>query len=162
MIHVFIGTKAQYIKMAPIMLEMGRRGIAYNFVDAGQHSEITGGLIQEFGLHHPNVSLRPKRTNVDTLWKAATWTFRSVIEILLYRKRVYKQIFQGKPGVCLIHGDRLLSLYLPNRGPLHQYVSVSLNHRSDYLYAGSSLRADCPFANGTAVVFSPSENRWGG
>ena len=32
MIHIIIGTKAQLIKMAPIMKLLGQQGIAYNYI----------------------------------------------------------------------------------------------------------------------------------
>lgn len=55
MIHVFVGTKAQFIKMAPIMHELDGRGVPYNFIDAGQHAALTGGLTRQFGLREPDV-----------------------------------------------------------------------------------------------------------
>ena len=50
MIHIFIGTKAQFIKMAPLMMEMGRRGMPYHLIETGQHAALTADLIEEFGL----------------------------------------------------------------------------------------------------------------
>ena len=41
MIHFFIGTKAQFIKMAPVMVELKNRGIAFRYVDSGRHAELT-------------------------------------------------------------------------------------------------------------------------
>ena len=39
MIHVIIGTRAQIIKMAPVMKEFEKRGINYNFIFLAQHKE---------------------------------------------------------------------------------------------------------------------------
>ena len=50
MIHIFVGTKAQFIKMMPIMQSLDARGIVYNFIDAGQHAGLTMELINQFGL----------------------------------------------------------------------------------------------------------------
>ena len=110
MIHVFVGTKAQFIKMAPIMQELDRRGIIYNFIDAGQHAGITGDLIEQFGLRQPDVFLREKRGNIDTLFQAFNWVFSSLWRITLSRTQVYEQVFGGDGGICLIHGDTLTTL----------------------------------------------------
>ena len=60
MIHIFIGTKAQFIKMAPIMQKLNEKRVAYNFIDSGQHAGITSDLIKQFGLRPPDVYLRNK------------------------------------------------------------------------------------------------------
>ena len=38
MIDVFIGTKAQYIKTAPLLRLFAERGIPYRLIDSGQHA----------------------------------------------------------------------------------------------------------------------------
>ena len=110
MIHVFVGTKAQFIKMAPIMQELDRRCIIYNFIDAGQHAELTGDLIQQFGLRKPDVFLREERTNIDTVVQAMAWATKSLSHIALHRDKIYEGIFRGEHGICLIHGDTLTTL----------------------------------------------------
>ena len=45
MLHIFVGTKAQIIKMAPIMRELKSRGIEYNYISSGQHRETIDELI---------------------------------------------------------------------------------------------------------------------
>ncbi len=111
MIHVFVGTKAQLIKMAPIMQELARRRIAYNFIDAGQHGELTGELAQEFGLREPDVLLRPERNNINTVLKAVAWTTKSLSHIAIKRRQVFQEIFRGEQGICLIHGDTLTTMF---------------------------------------------------
>ena len=73
MIHIFIGTKAQFIKMAPIVQELSRRGIDFNFIDAGQHAALTGDLIRQFGVREPDVVFRRDRSNINTLSEALAW-----------------------------------------------------------------------------------------
>lgn len=110
MIHIFVGTKAQFIKMAPIMKELDRRGIHYNFIDAGQHGDLTGDLRRQFGLREPDVRLRPVRDNINTLGRAVNWTTKSLGEIVFARREIYQRIFFREPGICLIHGDTLTTL----------------------------------------------------
>jgi len=40
MIHSFVSTKVQLIKMAPIMAKLKSRGILYGYVDSGQEATI--------------------------------------------------------------------------------------------------------------------------
>lgn len=110
MIHVFVGTKAQFIKMAPIMREMDRRGMVYNFIDAGQHVEMTGDLALEFDLRKPDVLLRPERRNINTVLEAGSWAAKSLGQIAFKRGEVFQRIFRGERGICLIHGDTLTTL----------------------------------------------------
>ncbi|MBI3097779.1 MAG: UDP-N-acetylglucosamine 2-epimerase, partial [Planctomycetes bacterium] len=44
MIHVFIGTKAQYIKTAPVCRELTRRGVIWRLIDSGQHRGLSEAL----------------------------------------------------------------------------------------------------------------------
>ena len=72
MIHVAIGTKAQFIKMAPIMLTLQEKGIAFNLIDLGQHAMITRNLREEFGLKNPDVTLSSGK-NVARLGQGIRW-----------------------------------------------------------------------------------------
>jgi UDP-N-acetylglucosamine 2-epimerase len=110
MIHIFIGTKAQFIKMAPIMQKLNEKGIAYNFIDSGQHAGITSGLIKQFGLRPPDVYLRKKSGNIRTVPQALMWSIRTISLPLFNSEKSKKNIFNNQPGVCLIHGDTLSTL----------------------------------------------------
>ncbi len=50
MIHFIVGTKAQLIKIAPLMVERKRRGINYNFIFMAQHKEAIYEMIDMFGI----------------------------------------------------------------------------------------------------------------
>jgi UDP-N-acetylglucosamine 2-epimerase (non-hydrolysing) len=110
MIHVFIGTKAQFIKMAPILQEFLRRGKSFNLIDAGQHRGLTGELLQQFGIGEPDVVLRRERSNIKTVPQALAWSMWHFMRILFTPRRNLRQIFRGQRGVCLIHGDTLTTL----------------------------------------------------
>lgn len=83
MIHVFVGTKAQFIKTAPVMHELDSRGLEYNFIDAGQHSGLTPEIVREFGLKSPDVVLRQGRQSIVSLSEAILW---SMFYIFVNRK----------------------------------------------------------------------------
>ena len=50
MLHVIIGTRAQIIKMAPVMKELEKRGIDYNFIFLAQHKETMYEIMAQFGI----------------------------------------------------------------------------------------------------------------
>jgi UDP-N-acetylglucosamine 2-epimerase len=111
MIHIFVGTKAQFIKIAPIMLELDQRGIIYNFIDAGQHAGLTGNLVTQFGLRQPDVFLRDEKDNIDTIFQAFIWVVLSLWKIIFLPNKIREKVFrQDDGGICLIHGDTLTTL----------------------------------------------------
>ena len=57
MIHVVIGTKAQLIKMAPIMALMQRENIQYNYISTGQHKESIDDICKNFSIKKPDYTL---------------------------------------------------------------------------------------------------------
>jgi len=110
MIHVFIGTKAQFIKMAPILQELQKRGKSFNLIDAGQHAALTGDLLRQFGIGEPDVLLRRERSNIKTVPQALAWSMRHLLSILFTPRRNFGRIFGNEKGICLIHGDTLTTL----------------------------------------------------
>lgn len=110
MIHIFVGTKAQFIKMAPIMQELDKRQVKYNFIDAGQHAALTGDLIEQFGLRSPDVRLRDTKKSITTMWQAIAWFFTSIVYLIFRRQYIFETVFKGEHGICLIHGDTLTTL----------------------------------------------------
>ncbi len=119
MIHIIIGTKAQLIKMVPIIKGLKEKGIGFNLIDLGQHSLITQGLRREFGLDEPDYFLF-KGTNISTLKQAISWTVRIFLKSLS-ASRLKRELFLNKEGICLIHGDTLSTLaglYLAKRAKL--------------------------------------------
>lgn len=109
MVHFFIGTKAQFIKMAPVMLEMEGRGLPYRYIDSGQHGELTRSLRQVFGIREPDVSLSDDGRDITSLIKAARWAGRMRIKSLFCKKWLRDNVFTGG-GICLVHGDTLSTL----------------------------------------------------
>ncbi|MBN1662089.1 MAG: UDP-N-acetylglucosamine 2-epimerase [Deltaproteobacteria bacterium] len=112
MIHVFIGTKAQFIKMAPLIMEMGRRGMPYHLIETGQHAALTANLIEEFGLHKPDTRLQTGSGNIATLGQAALWSAKMLFGLLSPPEVIKRKVFHGEGnGICLIHGDTLSTLF---------------------------------------------------
>ncbi|MGR8949408.1 MAG: UDP-N-acetylglucosamine 2-epimerase [Gammaproteobacteria bacterium] len=106
MLHIFIGTKAQLIKMAPVMRELQQRGIEYNYISSGQHKETIDELIDCFELKEPDYVLYRGR-DITGVLQMLLWSLRIVYHCL----RNKQQIFRGdKNGVILNHGDTFSTL----------------------------------------------------
>lgn len=113
MILTVIGTKAQYIKMAPVLLEMHRRGVPQRLLMTGQHSETFDELRTSFGLPAADLNLFPGH-EADTNRRFAGWILRA-------RQRAgrtdVRSLVRGASAV-LVHGDTastLLGAYLARR-----------------------------------------------
>jgi UDP-N-acetylglucosamine 2-epimerase (non-hydrolysing) len=104
-IYVVIGTKAQLIKMAPVLKEMEKRNIGYIYIDPGQHSSTTSKFRELFGIGSPDVILYHSPRDVTGLLQALRWSMIVLSQALLKRKA-----FDGD-GIFLTHGDALSGLY---------------------------------------------------
>lgn len=109
MIHFFVGTKAQLIKMAPLMTELERRDVPFRYIDSGQHARITRKLRGGLDLPEPCVTLRDANADITSLATAATWYLKLLVTIFFRRGWLKKFVFPGG-GICLIHGDTLSTL----------------------------------------------------
>ncbi len=108
MYHFLVGTKAQFIKLAPVMLEMDRRGIPYRHLDLGQHAATTERLRRVFALPPPAVHLRRQEGDITRVGTAIGWASGLLLRARLspgWRRRLFPE-----PGLCLIHGDTLSTL----------------------------------------------------
>lgn len=106
MVHVLIGTKAQLIKMAPVMREMTERGVDYNFVSTGQHRETIDDILSNFEIKPPDHQLYdgPDITRIPQM---AVWGIRILWRGLRRRREVFAR---AGNGIVLVHGDTLSTL----------------------------------------------------
>ena len=124
MFLILIGTKAQLIKMAPVMREMTARKVAYRFVLTGQHEETMADLISMFGLPSPEYLVSPEER--DTKTKLFYWIFK-----LIYRTFASRKLWEDCE-YCLVHGDTLSTLFGALAGRVHglKVVHVEAGLRS--------------------------------
>lgn len=106
MIHIFLGTKAQLIKMAPIMKELQNRGIEYNFIFSGQHQETISDLRSNFGIKEPDYVLY-KGKDITGIFQMFMWLLKILTKTIIYKKSVWKD---DKNGIVLNHGDTFSTL----------------------------------------------------
>lgn len=103
-LHVFVGTKAQYIKTAPLLRRMDRQGVEYRLIDSGQHAELSPRLRDDLGVREPD-AVFAGAGDVESIYQALAWTARLGRHALRPRSAVVSDVFGGKKGICVVHGD---------------------------------------------------------
>ena len=119
MIHVFIGTKAQYIKMAPLLRRMDDERVDYRLIDSGQHAALAERYRSEFGLRDPDLQMGGDG-DVESIPEALRWALGLAVR-LVSRTKLRDEVFGGQGGVCVVHGDTpttLLSVLMAKRAGL--------------------------------------------
>jgi UDP-N-acetylglucosamine 2-epimerase len=119
MIHIALGTKAQVVKMAPVLWRLKEKNIPYNLIDLGQHALLSKELRAEFSLDEPGMCLSQGR-DIATLPQAFIWLSGMILRSAS-SAWIKRNVFCGKFGICLVHGDTistLLGLYLAKRAGL--------------------------------------------
>ena len=133
MIHVFLGTKAQYIKTAPLLRLLDAHRVPYRLIDSGQHGALSVGLRRELGVRDPDHVLGADR-DVETIPQAIRWAL-GIAWRLVAGRRLRREVFGGLGGVCVVHGDTpstLLATLLARRAGL-QVAHLEAGLRSGHL-----------------------------
>ncbi len=105
MIVYFIGTKAQYIKMAPVILETMKRKLPFRLVLTGQHSETFDDLQRNFGLPQADFLLVDSGEAKDRIsflhWvRQSTAAAHATAAVRIWREA----------SVIVVHGDTASAL----------------------------------------------------
>jgi UDP-N-acetylglucosamine 2-epimerase (non-hydrolysing) len=117
--HIFIGTKAQYVKTAPLLRVMDARGVEYRLIDSGQHASLAEGLRRELGVRDPDHRLGGT-SDVSSIPAALAWS-AGLATRLVSGDRLRREVFGGDGGICVVHGDTpstLLSTLMARRAGL--------------------------------------------
>ena len=133
MINVLVGTKGQLIKMAPIMKEMDRRGIEYNFINANQHTKILDEISKLFELKKPDFVLEGFEKDITNVREMLWWGSKNVWECGLSKKhRIFLK--DKNTNILLVHGDAppaLLGLVLGKLNKLKiAHIEAGLRSRN--------------------------------
>jgi UDP-N-acetylglucosamine 2-epimerase (non-hydrolysing) len=110
MIHFFVGTKAQFIKTSPVMLELDRRGVAYRYIDSGQHGELTAAMRRALGVREPDVFLAAQNRDIAQMSQGLTWLAGSAGRWAVRPGWIRNHVFGGERGICVVHGDTASTL----------------------------------------------------
>jgi len=107
MISCFIGTRAQLIKMAPVILAIEKRGLPFNLVFTGQHEETMEQLLNDFGIRAARVYLYRGR-EITGIVQMGTWFVRCLWRCL--RQPNTFAPGSNNNGLILVHGDTFSTL----------------------------------------------------
>ncbi|MDX9970612.1 MAG: UDP-N-acetylglucosamine 2-epimerase [Candidatus Gracilibacteria bacterium] len=101
-IHIVIGTKAQLIKMAPIMVELEARKIPYNYIFTGQHNLTMDELRENFNIKAPDITLY-KGKDITGVFQSMIWLFSICAKTIFKKKEILGKT--DKSHILLTHGD---------------------------------------------------------
>ncbi len=100
-LHVFIGTKGEVLKMAPVMRELQARKIEYNFIHSGQHLNKSRQIIEDFKLNQPDIILDNRKVDVANLRQGIAAISKNISKSLFNKRKIFK----NKKGITLVIGD---------------------------------------------------------
>lgn len=103
MINILIGTKGQFIKMAPILLELEKRNIKYNFINAKQHGISLDKMIKSFKTNEPDNVMWNFGKDITNTKEIFRWLVINTLKYSFFFER--KKFKKGRKDILLIHGD---------------------------------------------------------
>ena len=103
---IVIGTRAQMVKMAPVMRGLQERGIPYWFLHSGQHRETFDDLRRDFGVKPPDLEAVDSTGDAKTLIRFSGWSLQAMTAL---RRR--RRLLPFTDGYVLIHGDTASTLW---------------------------------------------------
>lgn len=106
MIVIVLGTRAQLIKMAPIIRKLMVANVPYRFISTGQHRETMDDLLTNFGLPGPDYQLYEGR-DITSVPAMGLWALRILWRTLRRRREIFGD--EAK-GIVLVHGDTFSTL----------------------------------------------------
>lgn len=101
-----VGTRAQLIKVAPVIVACERAGVPCTLLMTGQHHDTMQDLLEEFGVSTPQVAALPsaEHSTVRSLFRWLPAAYRGVVA------RLREIAVPGARTNVLVHGDTLSTL----------------------------------------------------
>lgn len=101
-----VGTRAQLIKVAPVVVACERAGLPVTLLMTGQHQETMQDLVEEFGIRSSQISAVParERATVASLFRWLPVAYTGVARYIRSFAR------DGRTVNVLVHGDTLSTL----------------------------------------------------
>ena len=90
MIHLIIGTRAQIIKMAPVMKELESREINYNFIFLAQHKETIYEIIDQFEIKKPDIVIGDINKDITNVKDMIIWSLRIIKYTIANHSKIFK------------------------------------------------------------------------
>lgn len=98
-IYIILGTRAQFIKMAPIMYEMKKQSLPYTLIYTAQHRENVQEILDIYGLRKPDLNIYDGDES-STMSKGFKWMLDMLFKSLFKAKK-----YLPEKGIVLTHGD---------------------------------------------------------
>lgn len=98
-VYFVIGTRAQFIKVAPVMHKMQDQGLRYTLIYTAQHRENIDEILDIYHLPRPDVVMY-QRGEANTKGSFLRWFASLFWQVLFQAKRYIPQ-----PGLLFTHGD---------------------------------------------------------
>jgi UDP-N-acetylglucosamine 2-epimerase (non-hydrolysing) len=108
MLITFIGTRAQLIKMAPVLLLIEEGGLPHHLVFTGQHKETMTQLLADFGIKTRPVYLYEGR-EITGIFQMLRWFIRCLYRLFTHPDR-YLPTLPGQKNIIIVHGDTFSTL----------------------------------------------------
>jgi len=103
MIHFVVGTRAQLLKLAPVMVECRRRGLAWRWVYSAQHRDTFEQLLATFELPPPDHVLVRWDDEARSVGSMGRWFARMIVATMRPRRALGG--LTGSRHVVVTHGD---------------------------------------------------------
>lgn len=128
-----IGTRAQLVKVAPVLRCAVDVGIRHSIWLSGQHLETMDDLISDFDI---TSTVRRVQTETEkaTLGGLLTWTPRAFIRCIRYVRQIAKT--DSTSPIVVVHGDTLSTLIAAAAG---RFAGASVVHLESGLTSGRLL-----------------------
>lgn len=105
---IVIGTRAQLVKMAPVLREFEKRFMNFRLLFTGQHLVTMQELLDDFGVRTKPTWLGRQR-EVDSIGKMLLWLPYALWRIIVSRRKLLRS-----PGInqsiVIVHGDTISTL----------------------------------------------------
>lgn len=117
-IYVVLGTRAQTIKMAPVMMELERRNTPYTLLYTQQHKVTINDLLDNFKIKTKPISIINRQEEARSIKLFAGW----LIQIILLTLNPFsaRKVFSSGQGIVLTHGDTATTSWSAIYGRLHR------------------------------------------
>ena len=105
-IYFIIGTRGQFIKTAPVIMEMGKQGVSFTLINTGQHTISSLEIARIFDIRAGDEFVTKREKDIENIGDAWRWFLKAFVILIFKRKKFF---LNGK-GLVVIHGDTLSTL----------------------------------------------------
>lgn len=107
-VYFFMGTTAEFIKLAPVIKELKKQNIKFKIITSGQNPIRFEELKGYIGLVKANITLKEKPSK-PSMFLFLMWAFKSLFEGVTSLKKEFKDL-NKKNSYFIVHGDTVSSI----------------------------------------------------